>query len=227
MPAKKDEKYGKLKAIEIVGKTKQGSIVWKCLCDCGNFIDVSSNSLITGNTKSCGCLHSESLKIMGISLRKLNTYDLSGDFGIGYTSKNEPFYFDLEDYEKIKNYTWSYNDQEYVVSHPFGKSLRMHVLIMNPHPGNDIDHVHHVRYDNRKENLRECEHFENIVSSKTYSNNKSGRKGIFWDEERKKWLVSITVNKRNIYLGRFKEYSDAVKAREEAEDKYHKEFKYK
>lgn len=33
---------------------------------------------------------------------KHNTYDLSGDFGIGYTDKGEKFYFDISDYEKIK-----------------------------------------------------------------------------------------------------------------------------
>ncbi len=31
--------------------------MWACLCDCGNTTTVSRNSLSTGNTKSCGCLH--------------------------------------------------------------------------------------------------------------------------------------------------------------------------
>lgn len=30
-----------------------------------------------------------------------NKYDLSGEYGIGYTSKGEEFYFDLEDYKKM------------------------------------------------------------------------------------------------------------------------------
>jgi hypothetical protein len=32
---------------------------WECLCECGNIIITSSNSLIQGDSKSCGCLHSE------------------------------------------------------------------------------------------------------------------------------------------------------------------------
>ncbi len=32
---------------------------WLCLCDCGNKIVVQSNSLKSGNTKSCGCLFRE------------------------------------------------------------------------------------------------------------------------------------------------------------------------
>ena len=38
---------------------------------------------------------------------KYNKYDLSGCFGIGYASNNDDlFYFDLEDYNKIKNTCW-------------------------------------------------------------------------------------------------------------------------
>lgn len=29
---------------------------WRCLCDCGKQTVVSGSSLITANTKSCGCL---------------------------------------------------------------------------------------------------------------------------------------------------------------------------
>ena len=32
---------------------------WLCRCDCGNDCVVASNSLVTGNTKSCGCLRVE------------------------------------------------------------------------------------------------------------------------------------------------------------------------
>ena len=31
--------------------------IWNCRCDCGNITQVSSHSLLGGNTVSCGCLH--------------------------------------------------------------------------------------------------------------------------------------------------------------------------
>ena len=34
-------------------------VKWKCLCDCGNIIEVRRDSLSTGHTKSCGCLQKE------------------------------------------------------------------------------------------------------------------------------------------------------------------------
>lgn len=37
-----------------------------------------------------------------MSKHKTNTYDLTGEYGIGYTSSGDEFWFDLEDYDKIK-----------------------------------------------------------------------------------------------------------------------------
>lgn len=33
--------------------------VWHCRCDCGNEADISTGSLLTGATQSCGCLNNE------------------------------------------------------------------------------------------------------------------------------------------------------------------------
>lgn len=54
-------RYGKLIVIEIAGKNKQGRI-WKCKCDCGNYKNVNEHELLSGDTKSCGCLKYEGLK---------------------------------------------------------------------------------------------------------------------------------------------------------------------
>ena len=221
---KANERYGKLVTKKIVGKTKHRQNLWECECDCTNIISVSSASLSTGNTKSCGCLHSESMRMMGESLRNLNEYDLTGEYGIGYTSKGEEFYFDLEDFDLIKNYTWGYNEDGYVLTHPFGETVRMNMLVMGSNGEKDVDHRNHIHHDNRKSNLRVCEHFENIIHSKTYSNNTSGRKGVYWDKNRNKWMAILTHNKKTEHLGRFDNFEDAVKAREDAEVKYHGEF---
>jgi len=55
----KGHTYGLLTVIRKVNSRESGngSIMWKCKCQCGNTTLVSSNSLRTGNTKSCGCLH--------------------------------------------------------------------------------------------------------------------------------------------------------------------------
>ena len=53
-------RYGRLTAIEPTTKRQNGSIVWRCRCDCGNEILASSKNLVTGRVRSCGCLRQES-----------------------------------------------------------------------------------------------------------------------------------------------------------------------
>lgn len=221
----KNQKYGKLTTCYVVGR-KNRCKVWHCKCECENEINVQSTLLVSGNTKSCGCLKKESSQRHGEHVRKLNVYDLSGEYGIGYTSDGKEFYFDLEDYEKIKKYTWSINPDGYVISVPFGKPLRMYILIMGSDRTLDIDHKNHITYDNRKCNLRAIEHYQNITYSKTYSNNTSGRKGVYYDKNRNKWMACITFNKKTTYLGRFDTFDDAVKARENAERELHGEYHF-
>lgn len=56
-----NKKFGKLTVLEKTGNRKCGCIIWKCKCDCENFVEVIGSSLTRGNTKSCGCLVSEKL----------------------------------------------------------------------------------------------------------------------------------------------------------------------
>lgn len=48
------KRFGRLKVIELVGR-KHKEALWKCQCDCGNIVNVSSYSLRNGITQSCGC----------------------------------------------------------------------------------------------------------------------------------------------------------------------------
>lgn len=54
------QRFGRLTVESRIG-TKNKSSLWLCRCDCGAMTQVPSNSLRTGNTKSCGCLFSEML----------------------------------------------------------------------------------------------------------------------------------------------------------------------
>ena len=48
-------KFGKLTAIEEVGKDKCGHYLWKCKCQCGRTSVTRASNLATGHTTSCGC----------------------------------------------------------------------------------------------------------------------------------------------------------------------------
>lgn len=57
------QRFGRLMVVKHIG-TRSKSALWKCLCDCGTETEVVYGSLISGYTKSCGCLHREIAKEM-------------------------------------------------------------------------------------------------------------------------------------------------------------------
>ncbi len=67
------QQYGRLLVIRRASNSR-GKVVWICRCTCGNTINVVSNSLRTGNTRSCGCFQKEIAKRIGNN----NALDIAG-----------------------------------------------------------------------------------------------------------------------------------------------------
>ena len=57
----KNKRLGRLIALEPTEQRDKynGSIIWKCKCDCGNIAFVAEHRLLKGDIKSCGCLGKE------------------------------------------------------------------------------------------------------------------------------------------------------------------------
>lgn len=225
------QRFGRLTVIERVedhiypsGKPRPQ---WLCHCDCGNDIVVKSNCLLNEETKSCGCLIIDTAKIMGLNNKKYNYYDLSGEYGVGYTSQGDAFYFDLEDYDKIKNYCWTVNSGylKSRTSMALGKKFVLFHKLVLPN-AEKVDHINHNTLDNRKANLRDVNHQKNMMNRVLPKNNKSGVLGVHWHNRDKVWEVEIGYKKKRYYLGRFKDFDEAVKARKKAEQKYFGEYSY-
>lgn len=74
------EQLEKLQAIDtgrlkVIGYaySKNKKRYWECLCSCGNKIILDTNSLMSGNTRSCGCLQKEHSREIG---KRLLTVDM-------------------------------------------------------------------------------------------------------------------------------------------------------
>lgn len=52
------QRFGRLEVVKDSGKRRNRKIIWECLCDCGNAVELSSTSLAVG-TVSCGCYRKE------------------------------------------------------------------------------------------------------------------------------------------------------------------------
>lgn len=56
------QRFGRLTVSEMTDQRRKSSVMWRCLCDCGNIVIAASGDLRTGHTRSCGCLKLEILK---------------------------------------------------------------------------------------------------------------------------------------------------------------------
>lgn len=199
---------------------------------------VRGASLTSGRVKSCSCLHKEVSRKLGKSKKgicvKHNKYDLlSFDYGVGYTSNGDLFYFDKEDYDLIRDIDWhlggKLENRKYICGKYNGKEIRMHRLIMGvlDSPNVVVDHIRvNSQNDNRKENLRITTQARNCCNRNISKNNTSGCTGVSFNKQNNKYAAYIRVNGRQVSLGNYIKLDDAINARKQTEEKYYGEYSF-
>jgi hypothetical protein len=141
---------------------------------------------------------------------------------LGYEAKRSKI--DLDDIDKVKNIKWSLGSGGYVRGNIKGKNYPLHRYIMPCDKKEVVDHINRDRLDNRKSNLRICNTIENNRNLSMAKNNKSCVTGVCWRENKKVWRAYITYNSKNIELGAFDKFCDAVECRWKYERRLFGEF---
>lgn len=85
-------------------------------------------------------------------------------------------------------------------------------LVTGKNPIGQIDHIDNTRSNNSWANLRDVEVHVNQANKKEYKSNKSGKNGISFNENSKKWRVRKTVQGIQYFIGEYTNYDDAVNA---------------
>ena len=107
------------------------------------------------------------------------------------------------------------------------KEYKLHRIIFLYHYGylpKIIDHINGDRYDNRIENLREANTYQNRQNSRIYSTSKSGVKNVYWDKKYQKWIVAFSINGKRKYFGCYDNLEEAKQIATSMRDKYFKQF---
>jgi hypothetical protein len=132
---------------------------------------------------------------------------------------------DDEDFEHLNKFHWFLSNRGYAYRSSGGKSLLMHKEVLVCDEGKVVDHINGDKLDNRRSNLRQATHAENMRNRKMQVNNKSGFRGVHQKKKDGLWYAQIKVNGIQKFLGSFKNPLDASVAYEKESQKEYGEFR--
>lgn len=115
------------------------------------------------------------------------------------------------------------NGSGYIQIKIFGVMYVAHRLAWAMHygvwPRLQIDHINHVRDDNRIENLREATNKENSRNVSVRRGSSLGVLGVSFNKGHGYYEAHITINRKKKHIGWFMTMDEAMSARKEAEKK--------
>ncbi len=205
---------------------------YECLCSCGKLTVVSRDKLVSGHTRSCGCIKSST---MSETFSKENTFEYMVDGSVKVSLLNEEslfFFLDQEDWEKVKHHSWRLHNGGYVCTNKKGDSHRditlLHREIMGLGLGDSliVDHRDGDKLNCRQSNLRVCTHQDNnrnrLNPVETHEGELYGV--IPYVHGKFNWRAAIIVDGESKRLGYFEDAHEALQVRFNAELKYFGEF---
>ncbi len=233
------QKFGNLTVLYreedyISPKNKKTIARWLSKCSCGNHRISYTYELNKGHHTDCGHCNKDSKKVLGThQIRYNNEYILTGSHGICIIRPGIEFIFSLESYNKIKEYKWKVHPGgQYIITgnkiNSKHKIYYLHRILMDVTDRNiQIDHINNNPRDNRLENLRTCTSSENRRNIRIGKYNTSGVVGVYYMSRENKWGATISMNGKNITLGSFDNFDEAVRVRKQAEIDYYGDFRYR
>jgi hypothetical protein len=191
------QQFGKLTVLHKAKTNTRKKVLWRCRCTCGNEVSVVAGSLVTGNTKSCGCIlpnfkHGGWKKASYNSWRAMIrrcTNPKDKDYK-RYGARGVSVYPAWLDYATFKD----------AMGEPVGNQTLDRIdPAGNYEPGN----------------LRWASPTVQARNVKTRETSKSGYTGVHFRAG--KWYGEITANKKKYYSKACDSIQDAAKARKDLE----------
>ncbi len=198
------QKYGRLKVL-VLFKVHNKRTLFKCRCDCGNILNVERSNLLTGHSRSCGCLAKETSTTHGMS--HFAEYPIWVSMIQRCHNKNSSVY----------SY---YGGRGITVCQEWKDSFENFYHDMGERPeGLSIERVN----NNLSYSKDNCIWANRTTQSRNRClgiNNKTGMRGIHLLKRNQKYCVQIKAEGRTHTIGNFSFLEDAKIARLKAEQKY-------
>jgi|AntDeeMinimDraft_6_1070357.scaffolds.fasta_scaffold07307_3 hypothetical protein len=202
--AKTGDRFGRL-VIDATYTHKKSGVWWhKVICDCGTAKHVNGKSLFKGASQSCGCLQVERSTSHGKT--KTDEYKAWSAMLTRCSNENQPGYVNYGGRGISVCDRW--REFEAFLKDMGRKPSKKHSLerVMN-----DIGYS--------PDNCKWADRFCQAQNQRTRRDNKTGIKGVYFDNLKGKFLASMQRNKVNCHLGTFDTLEGAALARAQHEDK--------
>jgi len=197
---KTGQKFGLLAVLGCAGHDDSGRIAWNCVCECGNKKIVSGLRLITGNTKSCGCLQNK-IKHGGTGKSSYNTWRAMMRRCYRSTDK---------DYKR-------YGAIGIIVCEKWHDYVNFAQDMGEPEGAQTLDRID--PYGNYEpSNCRWADLPTQARNIRLKKNHKTGCIGV--RQRNKKWFAEITLQKKKYTSKVCESFDEAVTARKELEKIY-------
>lgn len=166
--------------------------------------------------------------------RELRPIRVEGPFAYVSLTRGYEAVIDALDVPKIEGRNWSalVSPKRKAVyaarvdTHNYKQSMvLMHRVIAGVSDDMHVDHIDGDGLNNRRANLRECTQAENNLNQGRRSDNKSGFKGVFFDNRSGKWRAEIRRGGTTTYLGFFESPAEGHEAYLAAAEELHGEFR--
>lgn len=205
------QRWGRLVAVRQTGyttieQTGKKQAVWLWRCDCGNEKEIPATQVKHGGTRSCGCKANEHIT----ALRK---QDITGQ-RFGKMTALRP----TERRDSNGGVVWELICDCGNLTYKTVNVLKTGRVLSC---GCRYKETRSETVKYRKDIIAGTSISSIVVSKRLRANNTSGHTGVGFNKKTGMWEAYINFQKKHYHLGRFRDKSEAIRARKEAEARLH------
>lgn len=190
-----NQRFGRLTVLgDVRERTKNGKVLWHCLCECGTVTFVRGDHLKNGKISSCGCLNEE---------------------------KKRERYKDLSNTEtdNFKIIDRAYSKNQRVYWNCICKHCGNHVELQSNQIARYLS-CGCKQNRSTKERMAEISDPESLKTTRPTAKSSTGVRGVYFNKRKGSYQAFINVDKKPKYLGSSKSFEKAVALRKAAEEEY-------